>query len=464
MKNFTLLLTALFISFTAYAQTPVVEKVWDHSQQGKAIWNEDEKEWILLATDVPAWMGGTSERGMAHMDGKIYIPSRKTGNQIIVLDAATGLQIPAETITLAAEDVSGGTFAINSIAFTESGKIIVSNLTTDTKGVVKVEGSPDELSPNASYRAYMVDMDTKAVTKLFAWNNYGDDTYPKMRLGDGMNFYGDIAAGKTGYLMTGTAGDKYVLRWNFTDGVVAANPVFIEVKEVLPAPTGSNPVSLGISPQFSNLTETTFMVDAHSTYPMVFDMQGNMLASFTGTVKPQQPGVSGCIWFQFKGRDFVFAPTTNHTGVPKSAFELFELVGGSFEDAVSLGIIPALGLGKETNSSYANMVAVDVQPEQVLMFMMVANNGIASYKLTIDEGTSVGDELAADKLVVNNPATGVVRFSAEMAKANLYDLSGRLIRSVNNANEINVDGLKGLYVISGVKANGQSVKEKVLVK
>ena len=206
------------------------------------------------------------------------------------------------------------------------------------------------------------------------------------------------------------------------------------------------------------------MVDAHSTYPMVFDMQGNMLASFTGTVKPQQPGVSGCIWCQFKGRDFVFAPTTNHTGVPKSAFELFELVGGSFEDAVSLGIIPALGLGKETNSSYANMVAVDVQPEQVLMFMMVANNGIASYKLTIDEGTSVGDELAADKLVVNNPATGVVRFSAEMAKANLYDLSGRLIRSVNNANEINVDGLKGLYVISGVKANGQSVKEKVLVK
>ena len=82
----------------------------------------------------------------------------------------------------------------------------------------------------------------------------------------------------------------------------------------------------------------------------------------------------------------------------------------------------------------------------------------------MDEGTSVGDVLAADKLVENNPASGVVRFTAEMAKANLYDMSGRLVRSVNNTNEINVDGLKGLYMISGVKANGQTVKEKVLVK
>ncbi len=458
MKNFTLLLTGLFMTFTAFAQTPMVEKVWDQSKQGNATWDPIEEEWI--PADAPAWMGGTTERGMAHMDGKIYIASRNGANKIVVLDAATGLEIPAETITLAPEDVSGGTLPINSIALTESGKIVITSLAANTQSV-----DVDTSEPNGMFRAYMVDPENgNAVTQLFMWHNVGDEVYPGLRLGDGMNFYGDIADGQNGYLITAAANSKYVLRWDFVNGVVVAEPTIIELLESVPAPAEGAAVSLGTAPQLFPLSETTFMVDGHGTVPMVFDMDGNMLASFTGAVAPQQPGVSGCSWFQFKDRDFVFAPTTNWTGAPLNAFELFELVGGSFEAAVSLGIIPELGMGAISNTSFSYPVAVDVQPEQVLMYMMVANNGIACYKLTMDAGTSVGDVLAADKLVVNNPATGVVRFSAEMAKVNLYDLSGRLIRSVNNAKQINVDGLKGLYMISGVKANGQSVKEKVLVK
>ncbi|SMO41694.1 Por secretion system C-terminal sorting domain-containing protein [Saccharicrinis carchari] len=458
MKNFTLLLTGLFLTFTAFAQTPMVEKVWDHSKQSNATWDPVEEEWI--PGDAPAWMGGTTERGMTHMDGKIYIASRNGGNKIVVLDAATGLEIPSETITLAPEDVSGGTLPINSIAVTESGKIIITSLAGNTQSVDAESGEP-----NGHFRAYMVDPDNgNAVTPLFMWHNVGDAVYPGMRLGDGMNFYGDIADGKNGYLITAAASDKFVLRWDFVNGVVVAEPTIIELLESVPAPAEGAPVSLGIAPQLFPINETTFMVDGHGTQPMVFDMDGNMLASFTGEVTTQQEGVSGGSWFQFKDRDFVFAPTTNWAGTPLNAFELFELPGGSFEAAVSLGIIPALGMGSEKNTSFSYPVAVDVQPEQVLLFMMVANNGIACYKLTMDPGTSVGGELAADKFVVNNPATGVVRFNTEMAKVNLYDLSGRLIHSINNANEINVDGLKGLYVISGVKANGQTVKQKVMVK
>ncbi len=459
MKNFTFLFAGLFLSMASFAQTHEITELWDHSIQSSAVWDDVEEEWTGGA--APEWMGGTTERGLAHFDGKLYVPSRKDGNQILVLDATSGLLIESETITLAAEEVFGGTLPINSIAVTQSGKFIISNLAANTQSVdVETE------LPNGMYKAYMVDpTDNNKVTKLFEWHNVGDEVYPGFRLGDGMNFYGDIADGQTGYLITGTAANRYILRWDFVNGVVADEPVIIELLDVVPAPVEGAAISLGIAPQYWPIDENSFMVDGHSTVPMVFDMTGNMLASFTGPVGPTQPGVSGGAYFEFKGKHYVVAPSTNHVGEPKNSFQAFEIVDGDFEAAVSLGVLPELGMGSVSNTSYINPVVVDVQSDQVLFYVMFANNGIAGYRLTYDPGTSIiTPESNSTAVLFPSPATDVVNFSVRMTSVEIYNIAGQLVKSAADVDAVNVADLKGIYLVKGVDVHGLRLAKKLVVR
>jgi hypothetical protein len=62
--------------------------------------------------------------------------------------------------------------------------------------------------------------------------------------------------------------------------------------------------------------------------PALYNMQGELLTTFTGQYKPVQAGISGVNFFSFKGHDFIFAPATNHAApayAPKAAFQLFKI-------------------------------------------------------------------------------------------------------------------------------------------
>ena len=159
----------------------------------------------------------------------------------------------------------------------------------------------------------------------------------------------------------------------------------------------------------------------------------------------------------------MLASSTIWNAEPKNAFELFELTQMTPVAGVSLGLIPELGMGGVSNGSFAYPVAVDVQADAVLMYMMVPNNGIACYKLTLG-AVGINDANVNSVTVYPSPATDKVNFSETMSVVELYNATGQLVKSAKNVSELNVAELQGLYIVKGVDAQGNPLVQKLIIK
>jgi hypothetical protein len=383
MRKFTLFFSFLLIGAMAFAQQPVVTEVWNNSVYGNADWTSG----IPIGGETPDWMGNLTERGMAHYDGKLYMLSRNQNPPVIVeLDATTGEHLSSMPIDTSV--VKGGTYPANDIVITPSGKILVTSLAIGHASPFKVYMLED--NGEGGYDA----------TNLLEW--YTTDTIegvaqPTMRLGDSFAFFGDISEEEDGYLLTADATateEQTILKWNVQAGVFDAEPEKIVISEVLPVPEEGAVPKFGISPRMWPVSNDLFWADGHSTLPLLYNMQGEMISTFSGEAMPAQAGVSGVSSFTFKGHDFVLAPTSNWAnpaGYPPNAFQLFTIPAGGAEEADSIAIFPERGMGKESNGSFSYPIGIDVQDEQVMMYIMVPNNGIAAFKLTMEEEVAAGE-------------------------------------------------------------------------
>ncbi len=380
MRNFTFMFFFMLIGAITFAQQPVVTPVWENSLNSTADWSSG----FPIGGEIPEWMGNLTERGMTHYDGKLYVVSRKANPpEIVVLDAATGNHL--ESMPIDTSVVKGGTFAVNDIAITPSGKILVANLATNS-----------HVQP---FKVYMLEENGEGgldATVLLEWNSLDSIDgveQPLHRLGDGFAFYGDISEEEDGYVIVGDANgaavEPIVFRWDVQAGVAAAEPTKIVLQEVYPAPVEGAIAKLGITPRIFPLDNDFFWADGHSTHPTLYNMQGEMISTFSGDVKPLTDGISGVAFFSFKGHDFILAPTTNHVTDPKAAFQLFQIPEAGAEEADSVAVFPEKGMGANSNGSYAAPVAVDVQADMVMMYMMSPYNGIAAYSLTVEADEEV---------------------------------------------------------------------------
>ncbi len=385
MRKFTLLFIFMVFGAVSFAQQPVVTPVWDISVSGTADWSTG----IPIGGEVPSWMGGTTERGMAFYDGNLYVVSRKTNPPVLqVLDATNGELV--NTIEIDTLVAVGGTFAVNDIAITPSGKILLANLATNTH--------------TQPFKVYVMEENDQGgydMSTLLSWSS--QDTIdgveqPTNRLGDGFAFYGDVTAEDDGYILVGDANsaalEPIVYRWNVQAGEVTDTvPQKIILQEVYPAAVEPALPKLGITPRLFPISDDMFWADGHSTYPALYNMDGELLSTFTGDYAPVLTGISGVNFFTFKGKDYILAPATNHAPpatAPAAAFELFQIPAGGAEEADSIALFPEHGLGGNTNASYAAPMAVDVQDNMVMLYIMSPNNGVAAYSLTLAEDTTEG--------------------------------------------------------------------------
>ncbi|WP_010417273.1 T9SS type A sorting domain-containing protein [Anaerophaga thermohalophila] len=465
MKRFTTLMMVLFFFTAAFAQTEVVvEELWNDSKYANG--GEDPLLGVWADGDAPSWMGSTTERGMAQIDDKIYIPSRNGGSFIVVLDALTGSQLG--TITLPTDPVSGGTFPINSIAKTASGNLLICNLAANTQAVEDPEADP--VVPTGQFKVYHIELNAAGdnytnITTVVNWHNYGDTEHPAFRLGDGIAFYGDVADGSKGYLITAAASSDFVLRWDVTNGTFETDPTIFQLADSNPPPADGDPVNLGTAPQCFAYSDNLVIIDGKDLFPAVYDMTGQMIATF-GEQTPIQGNGNGVAYFTLEGRSFVVCSSTVWTTTPSNAFQLFELVNGNWEEAVSIAMLPAEGLSSSgvSNSSFIYPVAVDVVGSEAYVYVMAANSGIAGFKVTLAEGTAIGDKPMSDISLYPNPATEVIHFSEEMVSVKVYDMTGKLVKEVLNTNRLEVSELKGIYLINAVDNKGNILRNKVVIQ
>lgn len=472
MKRIFTLLALATITVASFAQTPKLTELWNHSTQSTAT---DLGGGTYLEGTPPSWMGGTTERGMITANGKVYVVSRNEGNKLLILDSATGEL--SSTIMLPVGTVNEGLFPANTIAATESGDLVIASLTASTQGA----DSLGVATPGSFFKAYLVDMneagdDTVSISTIVRWNNVGDTINPQFRLGDGLTFYGDIAEGKSGYLAAAGAGSNYILTWKAENGVVAAHPIIYQVASSNPAPAEGTDVNFATAPQLSAVSENLLIVDGNNLFPAVYDLSSEdstaveMVATFSGEVTPATSNLNGVDYFEFKDRMFVVAVTnfwnTTLPEVPMNSFEVFELVNGDWEQAVSLGYVPENGLSATNatkNISFAYPASVDVQEDKAIIYVMSANMGIAAYELTLIP-TGVENVAAQELNIYPNPAQDVLHFSKNLASVKLYDLSSRLVLQEQNVSRINVSDLKGIFIVQSLDEKGNTSYNKVIVR
>lgn len=466
-KQFTLIIFAC-LAITMSAQQVVLTEMWHNSVQSTAT---DLGGGAFMEGQVPTWMTkSTTERGMAMANGKMYVASRNEGNKIVVVDLLTG-NVDA-TLVLPADPVAGGTFAINSIDVTNSGDLIVGNLSGSTQATDETSGDPI-----GHFKAYHIKLNEAgdavvAINNVVKWHNVGDTENPGFRLGDGIAFYGDVANNSTGYLVLAPAGTNYILRWNVTNGTFADNPVFYKVADVDGAP-----VNFETAPQVEPVNDNLVIVDGKNMFPIAYDMGSadpmalETVASFSGEVTPQTSNLNGVCYFEFKGRYFMVCVTNYWTdamaGVPINSFEVFEFTDGDWAQASSLGFLPKDGLSATTatkNTSFAYPCAAEVKQNEVLIGVLSANMGAAVYKLTLDGATAIGDKEESTVDMYPNPASDVLKFTAEMTEVQVYDLAGKLVKKAVAVKDINVADLNGIYIVRGVDLNGSALNKKLIVK
>ncbi|MDG5799083.1 hypothetical protein QA597_01745 [Marinilabiliaceae bacterium ANBcel2] len=461
MKKFTLLFIGFFAFSLAFAETPTVEveELWHHGQAGDGEYDPDWDEFVYAS--APSWMGGTTERAMTHMDGKIYIASRKDGISIVVLDAETGNQIEAETITFSGEDVSGGTFALNGISSTDCGMLLISNLATNTQSI-----DEDTEEPSGHFKVYSVDPATHDVETLIEWENVDrDEEFPFNRLGDHITFYGDL---NDGYMLAGVSSSPFVTRWNITDNQFEDDPVVIELQEAIPASEG--PVNLSFAAMAYPINDNAFAINGHGIHTLIADMEGNLLTTFSDdeeAVRTTSEGAGGVVYFEINNREFIAAAATNWTHDPKMAFQLFEMIDGSLENAEYYGTFPEIGTGDDSNASHGYPMALDILPDNsAVVYYMAPNNGIAAYKVTADDlETFISTpEYESNASIYPNPATDVVNFSVEMSFVEIFNVTGQRVALERNTTSVNVADLTGTFIIRGEDINGLQFSEVVIIK
>lgn len=457
MKNFTLFAMGLFCAAAMSAQTLTFTEVWNQSTGGTYVpKGPDEFTEPGEPGVVPEYIngGGETERSMAIYNNKLYIPTRKDGNKIAVVDQMTG--VLEKYITLPDDVVTGGTYAINQCAIDEDGVMLIGNLTTAASVV----------GQSAPFKAYTCDLTASEPTFKLAFEipNTND-----LRLGDGIGIYGSIEEGESTVIIPQSGGVNVVIA-KLTNGRFVSQQIV------------ETPVNFAISPAVVQVTENDFTIKAKDTKLTKFNMDGTVKEEMLPIEPDKTPhdGISSGVFFEFGGKNYILMAAVNVDGAPlgvkgdghEGIFQVIEVPADGISGDVELvSYLPSADKGLQAPGAYAGErqtafvapVCVDVRPDCVYLYMLWPKNGVACYKMTVG-GTSIANNTADAVSVYPNPATDVLNISGDIALVEFYTIAGQKVMAVANQNTIDVAGLQGMYLVKITDAAGNVTSAKVSVK
>ena len=337
-------------------------------------WNYSE-----TSAKKAAWMENyTNYRNMAFGDGKLYVVDATNG-VVKVIKAQTAEHLYDLDMT----GVSGGALKIVDVAFVD-GKLLATNIATTTYNTLKV---------------YIWDNDDSAPRVLLETTDLGSMD----RIGDAIEFQGDLTSGKICYLGqqsrtytnasgTETTGNcNSLVTYAVTNGVASTTPVVADLDAFI----------VGMSPR-AIPSGNNFWVCGQQYHASQITSAGELVQSIPSTAFNIEAAFHGCgndfVPFTYKGNQYAFA--TDYQAVTKAGdtatadeIKTTTLLGGravlidgsegwAVENLTNSGNYPSAGLGSTTrNTTLSTSLCVAVNGDSgVEMWVLVHNQGLAYYK------------------------------------------------------------------------------------
>ncbi len=331
--------------------------------------------WSFCAANgnIPGWFSetGSSERGLAYnqVNQHIYVVSRKSGNQVLILNANTGDQIG----TLNTTGTSGGTFILNDVEVSDDGKIFAANLTVDAS--------------TSPFKIYMWNDESASAQNVISFSSP-----TAVRLGDKFTVAGSYAD-NSAVIYAAVGSSNKVFKWTMNAGSFNSVPTEITLSGV---------TNVGTSPAVypKGLGAVNFYVNGNSIRPREFTSTGTFIGELSSAVIDSR---SNAMRYIKSGQQEYLV--VYQYGFPNENAKVLEVSAG-LPNAVLLETTPSLGTNANTVGTSGDIAFRLYQQGVYIYYVLATNNGIAAYQLVNEnevpvELISFSAELSGLQIILN---------------------------------------------------------------
>lgn len=308
----------------------------------------------------PDWFGADTERGFAYgnvnSNDRIYVVSRKSASDIIILNAATGDSVNKLNNT----GVTGGTFALNDVEVSSDGIIFACNMVTSS-----AVATPFKIYKWTSEAA------APEVAATYETGSY--------RLGDKLTVTGSVSDNSIAIYAVVASNNKFI-KFTTTDNGTTFTPEEITVTGLA---SGNTPqiVPTGNGFWTNGGGQNLRQIDAANTLSGSVDL--NVVHSNSNALK----------FFTSGGKDYIInylnGNATTITGTTSFFERAFILdVTNGFADVKNVGVTPILGTNTNTNAT--GDVAIKNNGDGTFTaYVLSTNQGLGAYSFDPAELSSV---------------------------------------------------------------------------
>ena len=392
-------------------------------------------------TTLPSWLNTTSSgttRFIAENDGKLYVLNCSPWGtpEINILNAYTGEDTNSD-VNL--DGVSGGLTPISSIRFVD-GTLIAANAS----------------NANHTFTVYAWKNGvTSAPTKILE-----DATHGGLVMGSNIAISGNLT---NGYIWATDDGVSNVLRYTISNGTVSTTPSIIALKK-----DGTQLSLLGSrgAGEVVPNEDGSFWVVGQNAYPMLFNASGTYQSEMNAGVLNNNNHGTAMKFFNFGEKKYVAAVAYTE-GQMNGYFTVANVTNGISATTGFNCRYPKAGLGATANDQNMSSIAQSISDDgyRLNIWVACARQGVAYYyydgRITGIESTSIDNK--ADMAVVRDGYTLYIN-NIEASAIALYAMNGAMVRMTNNTNEINAEGLNGIYIVVVADTNGLTHTQKIVIK
>lgn len=275
----------------------------------------------------------------------------------------------------------------NDLKKDNAGHVITCNLITSAKG---------------EWQVWVLDPD-KGTGKLLIDETHLNDDYADnttLRI-DAMGVYGDVT--RDAIIMVAASSTSDVYYWEIKDGAWDGNHEWIKCEG------GFN---WGTAPQIFPISEDMFYVDGFSTYPILYNFDGEVLDFFDTSDEickglltnrngqTRAMGHNGLAEFELAGQYFLVCAGGNTVNNPASTFVLYKCKDENrlFNEMTQMWEFPYAGMGSVSNDVRTATPYVQIEDENTAKLCVYTNNnGYGVYTFKVNASTGINEVVEGAK-------------------------------------------------------------------